>query len=95
MLELRNVSYRAGDEPDAKEIINHVSLTIDQRFVALTGPNGAYDLLEEDLFRTDLAATLQQFQSDVSRDLAALYKLCYDAATSERTIRTTTTVSLS
>ena len=40
MLELRNVSYRAGDEPDAKEIINHVSLTIDQRFVALTGPNG-------------------------------------------------------
>ena len=40
MLELRNVSFRAGDEPDAKEIINHVSLTIDQRFVALTGPNG-------------------------------------------------------
>ena len=61
----------------------------------LTGPNGAYDLLEEDLFRTDLAATLHQFQSDVSRDLAALYKLCYDAATSERTIRTTTTVSFS
>ena len=40
MLELRNVSYRAGEEPNAKEIINHVSLTIDQRFVALTGPNG-------------------------------------------------------
>ena len=40
MLELRNVSFRASDEPDAKEIINHVSLTIDQRFVALTGPNG-------------------------------------------------------
>lgn len=40
MLELKNVSYRAGNEPDAKEIINHVSLTIDQRFVALTGPNG-------------------------------------------------------
>ena len=40
MLELRNVSFRAGDEPDAKGIINHVSLTIDQRFVALTGPNG-------------------------------------------------------
>ena len=40
MLELRNISFRAGDEPDAKEIINHVSLTIDQRFVALTGPNG-------------------------------------------------------
>ena len=40
MLELKNVSFRAGDEPGAKEIINHVSLTIDQRFVALTGPNG-------------------------------------------------------
>ncbi len=40
MLELRNVSFRVGDEPDAKEIIQHVSLTIDQRFVALTGPNG-------------------------------------------------------
>ena len=40
MLELKIVSFRAGDEPGAKEIINHVSLTIDQWFVALTGPNG-------------------------------------------------------
>ena len=40
MLELRNVSFRAGDEPNAKEIINHVSLTVEERFVALTGPNG-------------------------------------------------------
>lgn len=40
MLELKNVSFRAGDEPDAKEIIHQVSLQIDERFVALTGPNG-------------------------------------------------------
>ena len=40
MLELKNVSFRAGDEPDAKEIIHQVSLQIDDRFVALTGPNG-------------------------------------------------------
>ena len=40
MLELKNVSFRAGDEPDAKEIIHQVSLQINERFVALTGPNG-------------------------------------------------------
>ena len=40
MLELKNVSFRAGDEPNAKEIIRQVSLQIDERFVALTGPNG-------------------------------------------------------
>lgn len=57
----------------------------------LTGPNGAYDLLEEELFRIDVAATLHQFQDDASQKLAALYKLCYAAATGERTIRTTTT----
>ena len=40
MLELRDVSYRAEDENGVKEIISHVNLQIDERFVAFTGPNG-------------------------------------------------------
>lgn len=42
MLELRDISYQVEDE-DAKgqkDILNHINLTIDQRFTAITGPNG-------------------------------------------------------
>lgn len=40
MLELQDVSFRAGTEHGTKEIISHVSLAIKERFVAFTGPNG-------------------------------------------------------
>ncbi len=41
MLELKNVSYIVDDDNgDKKEILNDVSLKIDERFVAITGPNG-------------------------------------------------------
>ena len=40
MLELQNVSYHAESDAGVKEIISHVSLRIDERFVAFTGPNG-------------------------------------------------------
>ena len=41
MLELRNVSYVVEDENGAdKEILKNINLTIDERFVAITGPNG-------------------------------------------------------
>lgn len=40
MLELRNISYLVNDEDDQKEIIKNVSLTIEDGFVAITGPNG-------------------------------------------------------
>ena len=38
MLEFKNVSY---DAPNGKSILKNVSLTIDDRFVAITGPNGS------------------------------------------------------
>lgn len=38
MLQLENISYLVED--GNKEIIKDISLTIDERFVALTGPNG-------------------------------------------------------
>lgn len=38
MLELKNLCYTV---PDGKEIIRNVSLTVDDRFVAVTGPNGS------------------------------------------------------
>ena len=38
MLEFKNVSY---ETPDGKVILRDVSLTIDDRFVAVTGPNGS------------------------------------------------------
>ena len=40
MLELKNVSYKVQDELGEKEILKEVSLTLDERFVAFTGPNG-------------------------------------------------------
>ena len=41
MLELKNVSYVVKDENGAdKEILKNIDLTIDERFVAITGPNG-------------------------------------------------------
>ncbi len=43
MLELQNISYSVTDEATGKttDIIRDVSLTIDDRFVAITGPNGS------------------------------------------------------
>lgn len=38
MLELKNIVYKAPES--GKEIISDVSLTINDRFVAITGPNG-------------------------------------------------------
>lgn len=41
MLELKNVSYSAGEENGAaKDILTDVSLQVSERFVAITGPNG-------------------------------------------------------
>lgn len=40
MLELRNVTYRISDELGEKTILNNVNLTLDDHFVAFTGPNG-------------------------------------------------------
>ena len=40
MLELRNVSYVVSDELGEKQILKNVNLSLDDRFVAFTGPNG-------------------------------------------------------
>ena len=40
MLELKNITYRVADENGEKTILDDVSLTLDERFVAFTGPNG-------------------------------------------------------
>ncbi len=40
MLELRNVGYRVNDELGEKQILQDINLTLDERFVAFTGPNG-------------------------------------------------------
>jgi Fe-S cluster assembly ATP-binding protein len=40
MLELKNVSYHVKDELGEKTILKNVSLQLDDRFVAFTGPNG-------------------------------------------------------
>lgn len=40
MLELKNISYAAEDEGGTKEILNDINLTVSERFVAVTGPNG-------------------------------------------------------
>ena len=40
MLQLRDISYIVKDEQGEKAILKDVNLTIDERFVAITGPNG-------------------------------------------------------
>ena len=40
MLELKNVSYTVDDEQGSKQILKNINLTLDERFVAFTGPNG-------------------------------------------------------
>ncbi len=40
MLELRNVCYEVEVDNEKKEILKNVNLTIDEHFVAITGPNG-------------------------------------------------------
>jgi Fe-S cluster assembly ATP-binding protein len=40
MLELKNVSYQVRDEKLEKEILKNINLKIEERFVAITGPNG-------------------------------------------------------
>lgn len=41
MLELKNISFGVEDDDGSKEIIRDISLRVeDQRFVAITGPNG-------------------------------------------------------
>lgn len=40
MLELKNISFTVDTEGTKKDILKDISLTIDERFVAITGPNG-------------------------------------------------------
>jgi len=40
MLELKNVCFSAEEDGVKKDILKDVNLTIDERFVAITGPNG-------------------------------------------------------
>ncbi len=40
MLELRNVSYSVEENDTQKEIIKNINVTINDGFVAITGPNG-------------------------------------------------------
>lgn len=40
MLELKNVSYAVEQEGTRKEILKNINLTVENRFVAITGPNG-------------------------------------------------------
>ena len=40
MLELKNISYKVDEDGKEKYILKDVDLTIDERFVAFTGPNG-------------------------------------------------------
>ena len=40
MLELKNVSYLVQEDAKEKEILKNISIIIDGRFVAITGPNG-------------------------------------------------------
>ncbi len=41
MLELKNISFQADDDGKEIEILRNINLTVEDRFVAVTGPNGS------------------------------------------------------
>lgn len=40
MLELKNISYEVEEDRESRGILKNINLTIDDHFVAVTGPNG-------------------------------------------------------
>ena len=40
MIELQHLCYDVEQDGELKHILKDISLTIDERFVAITGPNG-------------------------------------------------------
>lgn len=40
MLELKNISFQVNEDSKEKEILKNINLKIEDRFVAVTGPNG-------------------------------------------------------
>ena len=40
MLELRNISYEVNEDQKEIGILKNINLKIEDRFVAITGPNG-------------------------------------------------------
>ncbi len=40
MLELKNISYQVEENTGEKEILKNINLTLDERFICITGPNG-------------------------------------------------------
>ena len=40
MLELQHIGYTVEQDGETKEILHDINLVIDDRFVAITGPNG-------------------------------------------------------
>ena len=40
MLELQHISFGVEQDGESKDILRDINLTINERFVAITGPNG-------------------------------------------------------
>lgn len=40
MLELKNICYQVEENTEEKEILKNINLTLDERFICITGPNG-------------------------------------------------------
>ncbi|MBQ1400092.1 MAG: ATP-binding cassette domain-containing protein, partial [Lachnospiraceae bacterium] len=40
MLELKDINFQVEEDAKDKEILKHIDLTIEDGFVAITGPNG-------------------------------------------------------
>ena len=47
MLELKNISFQADDGGKEIEILRNINLTVENRFVAVTGPNRPDDACED------------------------------------------------
>ena len=47
MLELKNISYIVNEDGKEKAILKDINLTVDEHFVAITGPNGGGSVIDQ------------------------------------------------
>ena len=80
MLELKNISFSAGDGEGEKEILKNVSLKIDESFTVITGPNGGGKSTLAKIIAGIIKPTDGANRSFNNRARKQGYKLCLSAA---------------
>ena len=72
MLELQHISFGVEQDGENKEILRDINLTINERFVAITGPNGG----GKSTLAKVIAGILVPTQGRIILDLSLIHISC-------------------